>query len=429
MEKFEDSSFVVEATQQPGCRLAVKVQVKPERVKKCYKEGVKKVNKQISIPGFRKGKAPDSTVISKYSSYVDSEWKEIILHEALNAGFQLTQMYPLGKESLDRPKLESCSQEEGAVVLFAFEHYPRVPEIDFTEISLPNIEKEPVAQEKIDEVVLQIQKSHADFEAVVGRVIQENDYVDLTIDSLEQEPPMNIVKDRRFPVEKGVMADWMRKLMIGKEAGAVVEGVSQNEKDDKDFRPTKVRIEILAIKTIILPELNDELAKKVGVDSKDELLKRITENLNQEAEQEQKRKQIEALEKALIANLQFDLPASIVETERAHRIAERIRRLQMQRLGDEEIKEREAQIEKEVGATVEDSLRLYFINKQIEKQGKIKLSNQELNNELSYQIATNPAYRAQDLDKESSRELIERLSSSLLQRKTREYALAQVISK
>ena len=427
MEKFEDHSFVVEANQEPGCRLSLKVQVKPERIKKCYKQGVKKVNKQISVPGFRKGKAPDSTVISKYSSYVDSEWKEIVLQEALNAGFQLTKTYPLNKESLDQPKLESCSEEEGAVVTFAYEHYPQVPEIDFSKIDLPSVEKEEVKQEKINDVLMQIQKSHADFEPVEGRAIKENDYVDLTIDSIEQDPPTNIVKDRRFPVEKEVMGKWMRKLLVSKKAGDVVEGVSENEKDEEDFKPTKVRIEIHSIKKIILPELSDELAKKVGTESKDDLISKITENLNQEVEQKQKEAQIEALDNALLKAVEFDLPASIIEGERRHRISDQIRRMKMQNLGDEEIKKYEAEIEKEVGATVEDSLRLYFINKQIEKQGKISLSNQELNQELAHQIATNPSYRSQEMDKESSRALIERLSTSLMQRKTKDYALSQVL--
>ena len=427
MEKFEDDSFAIEAKPEPGCRLALKVQVKPERAKKCYKLGVKKVNKQISIPGFRKGKAPDQTVIGKYGSYVDSEWKEIVLHEAINAAFQLTKQYPLGKESLEKPNLESCSLEEGAVVTFAFEHYPNVPEIDFSQISLPVIEKEEVKSEKVDEVLQQIQKSHADFEPVEGRAAKENDYIDLTIDAIDRDPPMNIVKERRFPIEKDVMGDWMRKLVIGKKVGDKVEGMSQNEKDEEDFKETKVQIEIHAIWKIVLPPIDDELAKKVGTKSKDDLTARIKENLEQEAEKVQKEKQFEALDDALIETYKFDLPASIVEGERRHRISDKIRLLKMQKLEDEVIKSKEAEIEKEVADTVEDSLRLYFLNKQIEKQGKISLSNQELNQELAQQIATNPAYRQNDMDKESSRALIERLSSSLMQRKTKDYALSQVL--
>ena len=69
--------ILAEATEEAGCRLAVKVLVKPKLgPKRPIKRPSKSVNKQISIPGFRKGHAPDRTVISRYSSYVEQEWKE-----------------------------------------------------------------------------------------------------------------------------------------------------------------------------------------------------------------------------------------------------------------------------------------------------------------------------------------------------------------
>ncbi|MCP5468973.1 MAG: trigger factor [Chlamydiales bacterium] len=434
MDKIEDNSFVVEPKEEAGCRLVVNVHVKPEHSKKCYRKGIKKVNKQISIPGFRKGKAPDATVVSKYGSYVETEWKEIMMQEALQAAFDLTKTYPLSKEVLDKPKMESCSQEEGANFVFSYEHYPKIPEIDFSQISLPKIEKEEVTEEKIDEVVKQIQKSNADFEDVEGRAIKKGDYVDLTIDAIDQDPPASIVKDRRFPIEKDVMAPWMIKALVGKNAGDEFETTSETDpkmsaKEKKEFKPTKVKIQIHSIKKILLPELDDELAKKVGTKSKEDLLERIKQNLEEQAEEERRQKQIDALDEALVKHFKFDLPTSIVEGERQHRIKEQIRRLKLQKLDDEEIKKRETEIEKEVAESVEDNLRLYFLNKQIEKQGKISLSNQELNEELIRQISSNPAYQRQDMDKETSRELISRLSSSLMQKKTKEYALSQVLEK
>ena len=427
METFEDGAFRVEATSEPGCRLSLRVFVKPEESKKCYKKGIKKVNKQISVPGFRKGKAPESSVISRHPNHIESEWKELLVHAALNAGFQLSKQYPLSKESLDQPKLESYSMEEGAVVTFSFEHYPEVPSIDFGSISLPSVEREEVTPEKVQEVVLQIQKSHADFEEIEDRAIEDGDYVDLTIDAIDRDPVMNIVKERRFPVEKEVMGEWMRTLLIGKKSGESVEGMSENEKNEPDFKPTQVKIEIHKIHKILLPEADDALAKRVGLGSMEELKTKIRENLEKESEQKQKEQQIRVLDEALIEAYSFDLPSSIVEGERRHRIKEKIRLLQHQELDAETIKNREAEIEKEVAGSVEGALRLYFINKQIERQGKITLSREELNRELAEQIATNPAYRQKDMDKESSKALIERISSSLMERKTKEYALSQVL--
>ncbi|MCC5832357.1 MAG: trigger factor [Chlamydiales bacterium] len=433
MKTFENDSFSVEANEESGCLLSLKIQVRPEAAKKAYKKAVKIVNKQISIPGFRKGRAPDATVISKYGSYVEQEWKEILVNDAYRAALDLTEIYPLSKESIKRPKIESCSQEEGAVVTLSYEYYPNIPEIDFSGISLPEIAKEAINEEQVNEIIEEVRRSNADWEEISGRAVEEGDYVDVSIDAIDVDPPSSIVKDRRFEVAEKRLAPWMLKLLIGMNISDSVEGMSEvDEKADeatkKKFKPTHVRITLHGIKKIILPELTDELAKKVGADSVDDMKTKIRSNLEREAEDQQHQKRIEALEKALLEKYSFDLPASLVENERVDRIRSRIEELKERGERDEEIKEQEQQIESDVAKEVEESLRLFFLNKQIIRQGNISLSHQELNDELVKQIGLNPYLYGRDIDKESSKEIMNRMAASLMQRKAKDYALEQVMA-
>lgn len=428
---FENDSFKVDAQIESGCRASLRVLVKPEYSKKIFKKAIKKINKQISIPGFRKGKAPESSVLTKYASYVDQEWKELLLHEALHGGFELSKIYPLKKESLEKPKLEKCSEEDGAEFTFAYECYPQVPEVEFNSLSLPTILAEPVAQEKVDEVLLQLQKNFADFEPIEGRAVEMGDYVDLTIENMDQDPPSLLAKERRFPVEKGIMAQWMIDLVLGQKPSAVVEGKSKPEDDMTDaekeaFIGTNVRFTIHGIYKILLKEVDDELAKKLGSTSKDQLITRIKENLEQQAKEAQKEKQLEALESALLDHYTFDLPTSILRQEEESRLRQQIQRLKIQKLTDDEIKAKQPEIEKEVAEKSENSLRLYFLNKQIAMQGKLSLSQQEINQEVVRYLSANP--QLQDhLDKEKSQELLSQLTTSLMTKKTREFALEQVL--
>lgn len=434
MQKFENSAFSVEATEEPGCKLSVKVHVLPEETKKAYKKAVKLVKKQISIPGFRKGHAPDSTVISKYDSHIDREWKDILVNEAYRAALDLTSIYPMNKESISRPKIVSCSQEEGAVVTLSYEHYPNIPEIDFSKISLPKIAKQAIPEERVEEILEEVKRSHAEWDDVAGRPVERGDFVDLSIDALDLDPPKSIVKDRRFEVSEGRMAPWMLERLVGMEIGSSIEALSEvdenaDEETKKKFKPTRVRIDLHAIKKSRLPELTDELAKKMGADSVADMRAKIQVNLEREAEDQMRQKQIEALEKTLLENYPFELPATMVESERVGRIRSRLEELKKEGVSDEEIHSREKEIESEVAAEIDQLLRLYFLNKQIMKQGNISLSNQELNDELVKQISQNPYLYGKEMDKESSRDMINRLASSMLQRKAKEYALSQVLSK
>lgn len=433
MKTFENDAFSVEANEESGCRLSLRIQVRPEATKKAYRKAVKQVNKQISIPGFRKGRAPDATVISKYGSYVEQEWKEILVNDAYRAALDLTEIYPLNKESIKRPKIESCSQEEGAVVTLSYEHYPNIPEIDFSGITLPDIAKEPVTDEKVNEIVDEVRRSNAEWEEVSGRAVQKGDYVDVSIDAIDVDPPSSIVKDRRFEVAEDRLAPWMLKLLIGMNISDTSEGMSEvDEKADeatkKKFKPTHVRITLHGIKKIILPEMTDELAKKVGAESVEDMKAKIRSNLEREAEDHQREKRIEALEKALLEKYPFDLPTSLMESERVDRIRSRIEALKNQGASDEEIRGKEQQIEAEVSKEIDEGLRLYFINKQIMRQGNLSLSNQELNDELVRQISQNPYLYGREMDKETSREMMNRMAASLMQRKAKDYALERVMA-
>lgn len=431
---FENDSFAVAAREEPGCRCMLNVTVKPQAAQKAYRQAIKVVNKQISIPGFRKGRAPDATVITRYGSYVEQEWKEILIQEAYKAGVEMTNTYPMTKESIERPKIERCSQEEGALIHFAFEHAPQVPNIDFSKVSLPSIKKAPISEERVQEIADEICRSSADWEDVEGRGVEEGDFVDVTIEAIDTDPPKPIVKDRRLEVRDKRMSAWLRQLVTGLQPNQTVEGMSEvdEQADDeirKKFKPTQLRVTLHAIKKILPPVLDDDLAKKVGAESVENLFERIRHNLEQEAEEEQKQKQIEALENYLLETYHFDVPASISERERRERVKARIQSLKDDSLTDEEIKGQEKEIEAKVSKDVDKLLRLYYLNKKIAQQGNISLTNQELNDEVVHQMHMNPQYYRQEMDSETSREIVSRLASSLLQRKTKEYALSQVLAK
>ncbi|NGX55520.1 MAG: Trigger factor [Chlamydiae bacterium] len=429
--KHENDVYKIEGSEEPGCLLSLKIIIKPLQTQKIFKKAIKKINKEISIPGFRKGKAPDETVISRYSSYVDQEWKELLVNDAYKAALDLTQVYPLRKESIQKPKVESCSQKDGAVVLLSYEHYPIVPTIDLSTITIPETKKEPIDEKRIDEILDEIQRSNADWEDVTDRAVKKGDYVDLTIDSIDEDPPKSIVKDRRFEVKEKRMSPWLTKLLIGLKTGESAEGISEldenaDESTKAKFKPTKVKVELHKTLKILLPPVDDELAKKVGAKSKEDLLEKIRANLEKETEDAQKQQQFVELEKALLEKYEFELPVTLKKEEHKERLKAKLKDLKEQNLSDEEIQKEQKKIEEVVEGEIERSLRLYFLEKEISKQGKVKVTNQELNAEIGHFLSQNPMLQAKGLDKDMTQRLFSKLSSDILERKVKEYCLSQV---
>src|SRR5690242_12517421 len=64
--------------QKPACVVEYAVEALEPLVQEARKKAIKKVAKEVSLPGFRKGKAPEQMVVKNFSTQVDKEWQQEI---------------------------------------------------------------------------------------------------------------------------------------------------------------------------------------------------------------------------------------------------------------------------------------------------------------------------------------------------------------
>lgn len=430
-KKFEGNGVVVEMTQEPGCIIKVKVNLDAKSTSTCHKKAIKAVNKRISIPGFRKGKAPDSSIVERFSSHIEQEFKENIVQEAFEQALQLSQIYPIRKESITRPKVVSSSLEEGSEVTFSFETTPELPVIDFSKIKLDAVEKKPIDETRIDEIIKEIKKSHASYEEQIDRTVQEGDFVDLTINAQFEDGQMRpVVEKRRFEVNNQ-MYHWLKNLVIGMKTGETKEGVmtpnpDASEQEKNEFKQMPVMVEVLGIYTILLPEFDDTLAEKLGAKTKEEVLEKIRHNLELQALDEQREKQVSNLEEELLKLYPIDLPSVIVLEEKKERIKNRLAGLKTMKLTDEQILARQKEIEDEINDEVMRAIRLYYLYEQIAKQGNLSVSKEELNALLADEMMKRPHLYQKDMDSETIRKRVNQLRAIAHQRKVESFILEEI---
>ncbi|MBS0645487.1 MAG: trigger factor [Verrucomicrobia bacterium] len=419
-KKFEDSSFSVEIETQPNCQVTVRVTVAAEVLERFYKQAVKAVNKQISVPGFRKGKAPESTVVTRYSPHIESEWKDILIQEGVHGAFSLSKVYPLKKELSKRPQLLSCERGKSAVFTFSYECYPEVPQIDFTSIKLPVIDCAPITDEQVDGVIQEIRRHHATYETLPAEhVVQDQDYVEVSITNVVTQ--VQLISNRRLCVESERLVPWLYSALLGMKQDEVKETQTNAEPAET------VAITVHTVQKIILPEADNQLAEKAGTPSLEVLKATIRRNLEQEAQQEQRRNQWTSLEDALLTTYYFDIPASMKEAEREARLKRKLAQLK-QTESEESIKEKETQLEEEVAKLVDSSLRLHFLKEQIIRQGKIELSRDEINGALTNQLLHHALYQGKELDPRDSEKFLSQVTAALMTKKIQDYALSAVLT-
>lgn len=396
--EYKNDNLHVLISREPGSKIKLQITVSPTATQAAYKKALKNINKEITLPGFRKGKAPDNYVLQKYQKQVEQEWRDILINTAFSEAIDLIKIYPIGKNSVEAPQMKEASVDNGANLTIVYETEPEIPEIKFDELTIKKVEKAPVTPERIQEVLTQIQLSNAQWEDIADKPIEEGDFVDLDIDNLDEGT--EICRSSRFAVQKGKMGTWLVNLILGKNVNDVVEGISEldhahaescndpthDHSHDDEFVPTRCRVTIKGHQKAIVPPVDDALAAKVGAPNVEELNSRIVQSLEKSAETVAKETQRRQIEDELIRKYPFDIPQSLMKEDKKNRIEHVIGHINPTGMTQEDYEKRIQEVKAKVSYDLDNAYRLFFIANKIAKDNHLDVSQEEIMQEFMKQM-------------------------------------------
>ena len=320
------SDVTHELDKKENCKVVLTVKAGKELSDKVYQKAIKKTAKDVSIPGFRKGKAPSDLIVKKFGSTVEQEWHKALANEAFDAAQKEAKVPVLNGDSRIVFDMKSCELGKGAEMTFSFETEPDIPSVAGKDLKLTQPEREKIDGKKVDETIDRIRTFFGKWDYITDRAAMAGDHVRIDVDLMEGEPPARVIANQRFELKPGGIAKWMEDLVVGMKVGEQKEGVSKPDddataEDKKKFEAKNVRVSLNAIEICTLPELNDELAVKVGLKTMDEMKERVEKLLNGQIDEHVKRELRSQTSDYLAKDVVFDLPESIVEDEFNHRLA------------------------------------------------------------------------------------------------------------
>lgn len=310
--------FSFHVKQMPNCGIQYTADVRSDLINQAKEKAAKKLGRSLKIPGFRVGKAPLEVIEKSHSKQLENAWKEELAHVVYKKCSQMTNI-PLAKQGARISFEVSKISADSVNLIIHFDTLPKPPSIDPSQIKLHKEHVEELTKENIEETIRQIKFFFATWTPVYDRPIQSGDYAILNVVLTEKDPPKVLFNKTRFEITKNATAEWMFDLIIGKNVGDVVEGISKvdesvSEKEKKNFVPQKVSVEIVEIQTTELPTLTSELLTKLGVSSEGELYQRVQEILDGQREKhihKLMRKQV----LDYLLNVEYDVPDTLVSEE------------------------------------------------------------------------------------------------------------------
>lgn len=433
---FQNENISVDLVRNPNCQVTLEMKISPQATKAAYNKAIKNINKEASVPGFRKGKAPESYILKNYGKYVDNEWKDLLLNTSFREALSLVKIYPYTEKSVKDAKIDKISLEEGTEVVVKFESAPEIPHVEPKELNLPPLSPLPITDKEIQETIEQARLMKALWKEIKDRPLQENDYAVLDIVSAE-DPNQIFCQDTQFEVAEGKMGNWMRKLIIGLNPGDTAEGMSEKEEakectecteghphsheESHEFKPTLCKITVKSIHQATLPTFDDEFAKQLKCENIDDLKTKITNDLKMRAEREMEAQKRDRIRKQLLEKYSFEIPYSLVEGQMVDR-REEIKEDLSNRNLDEETKNKQIEvIAQEVSQRLNEDFQLYFLTKKISEENQIQIQQEDLMNELMHQIALKSSGQSYIHDQMPPEEVRARLYSTVLINKTLDF--------
>jgi len=427
----EDDSISVKVEMLPNCRVSYILNAKPSLVAEADQAAIKQVAKTISVPGFRKGKAPAEMIKKSHKAAIEAKRRDLLADLMFKRAQPLTEI-PILQGSGSVTYDVKSESDDGAEYVFTFETEPTVPEIEIEKFSFKDVKKPKVGEKDVNETIDQIRGFYADYNEITDRPVKEDDIVHIDIEDLDTNPPSKAFNDARFEVNNKGMSEWLQDGLIGMTNGESKECVSKpNEKDSeeikKEFQPKNVRVTIKKIEERILPEIDEELAKKVGVKSVEEMKENLKKLLKNRRDHEYTLALRDSLTEQMSEHVTFDVPTSIVEKETTHRVTSHFNDPYVKNNWAKKSKEEQEAYYKSVAAEAHNAIRLFYIARDVVRRNKLDVKmgsdkSPEVTNALDAMFSDRPRKDPSNMnDDERALEFSKRLLQT-----AQDYLISQV---
>lgn len=413
-----------------GLARKINVVIPADRVSQTYNDIFLDIQKNVTLKGFRKGKAPITQIKSMYKDKVKSD----VLKELLNKGFyQALDEHSLNPISQPRFDFKSAV-DEGEEFNFSveFDVHPEVKLKKFEGLKLTK-KKVVIDEEKIAGVLKNIAENNADTTPIFeDRPVQNGDLVKLDFHGYMDGELVEgaHAHDHALDVGSGNFIPGFEEGLLGAKIG---ENRELNLTFPTDYheaslagRPIVFKVQIKSINKKTPAAIDDALAAKVGdFKTLDDLKAAIREQMARDEEAEASKELSKQALKALVDNNPIEVPVSLKEEQKKKLIEDVATRLKNQGMSDVEVAEYKDKWAGDFERTANEMVIGGFIVDQLSKDLGIKPSEQDIEN----QIRANA--QSMGLDYNRVREFYEKPErrSSLKFQLTEEMVLAHVIGK
>ncbi len=299
----------------------VDIEIDVETAEKEYSKACKRLAQRVNIPGFRKGKAPKAVLEKNIG-------EETIKRDVLEYMLPSTFSQVISENDLSpitEPYVESFEFEKGKPVKIVAKIELK-PEVKFEKYKGLDLEVEEfkTAKDAMDKELDELAQKFTELKSVTDRETTDNDVVIMDFDgNLNGEKiEGGSAKNYMLDLENSNFIPGFAEQLVGKKIGEdfTIDVTFPSEYHDEKLKgqPAKFDIKITEIKEKVKPEINDELAKKVGphFNSAEDLKADIQKYLENTAKIENDKRATSKVFETILEKMSVDVQPAMIEREK-----------------------------------------------------------------------------------------------------------------
>ena len=312
------------------------IEASAEEFEAAVEKVYQKAKKNISLPGFRKGKAPRKMIEKMYGSgiFYEDAANELIPNAYSKA------LEECEEEIVSQPKIDIVQIETGKPFIFTAEVALK-PEVTLGEYKGVEVEKVPVEVNEL-EIQAEVDKERENNSRTIDvddRPVQKGDMVKLDFDGSVDGVPFEGGKAENYDltIGSGSFIPGFEDQLVGAK---LEEEVDVNVTFPEDYHAKDLagkaavfKCTVHQIKVKEIPEADDEFAKDVSeFDTLDEYKADIRKKLMEKKEKEAKSAKEAAVVAKIVENATMEIPDAMIDTQVRNMADDFTRRIQSQGL-------------------------------------------------------------------------------------------------
>ncbi|TBR25662.1 trigger factor [bacterium] len=377
-----------------GCLQVYELEVPAPKAADAIQTALVRLQLTAKVPGFRTGKVPLDQIKAQFMGRARAAAADDLIEGAVREA-----LGELKLRAVAMPAVGNVKFPEGGALTFEM-HVETAPEFEPKGYKNLALTKKDVkaAEADVNERLKQLQEGNARLEAAEGAATKEHYVVMDYALSREGKPLPN-------GTGKGELVDLSSDQTVeGLTAGLI--GAKKGDTRDLDVKiegkPALCKVSVVEVKRKVLPALDDEFAKDLGVDSLAELKKKLAEIVEKEGEARGERELIAQIDKALLDANKFEVPPSLAEHQLEHMYGRFVERM----MGpDANLPEDDAKkLREKLHPEAHNAVRLQFLVARIAEAEKLEATEDDLKAELEKSLAQSESEK----DKAKTREVFEK---------------------